>query len=112
MAHDPFDTASDRFRGILKYWKAYVAVGAVLIMLVARGMIGSSGKDHLVSGEVIRIDQDGAASRALVRLGEAQQTVVTLSKSAHCHAGSKIRLVRSDNVTQHDYRPADRPCAS
>ena len=75
-------------------------------------LIATEGKDHLVSGEVERIDITDGKPRATVRLGEAQEAVVALPSGTPCHAGSKIRLVRRDNVSQHDFRPADPPCAS
>lgn len=112
MAKDPFNTPTDRIRGVLKYWKAWLALAAVLIVLTERNLIATEGKDHLVSGEVERIDITDGKPRATVRLGEAQEAVVALPSGTPCHAGSKIRLVRRDNVSQHDFRPADPPCAS
>ena len=110
MAKDPFNTPADRIRGILKYWKAGLVVAAVLLVITERNLIASGGKDHLVSGEIERIDSAGDKPRATVRLGEAQEAVVALPNGSECHAGSKIRLVRHDNVGQHDFRPADPPC--
>lgn len=111
MAKDPFNTPADRVRGILKYWKAYLALAAVLIVLTERNLIANEGKDHLVNGEIERIDIVSGKPRATVRLGEAQEAVVMLPSGTPCHTGSKIRLVRRDNVGQHDFRPADPPCA-
>ncbi|HMN53784.1 MAG TPA: TOBE domain-containing protein [Sphingopyxis sp.] len=111
MAHDPFNTPADRLRGVLKYWMWYLAIAAVLIVLTERNLIARENKDHLVSGEVERIDRVGDKSRATVRLGEAQETVVVLPSGTPCHPGSKIRLVRHDNVSEHAFRPADPPCA-
>jgi len=112
MAKDPFNTPADRVRGILKYWKAYLAVAAVLIVVTERNLIANEGKDHLVSGKIERIDSADGKPRAIVRLGEAQEAVVALPAGTSCHAGSKIRLVRRDNVGQHDFRPADPPCTA
>lgn len=111
MAKDPFDTPADRLRNILKYWKWYLAIAAALLVLTERNLVAREDKDHLVSGEVERIDQAGDQPRATVRLGEAQEAVVVLPRGTPCHAGSKIRLVRHDNVSQHAFRPADPPCA-
>ncbi|WP_374523800.1 hypothetical protein [Sphingopyxis sp.] len=111
MAHDPFNTPADRIRGVLKYWKAGLAIAAVLVVLTERNLIARENKDHLVSGEVERIDTANGKPRATVRLGEAQEAVVVLPSGTPCHAGSKIRLVRHDNVSQHSFRPADPPCA-
>ncbi|WP_428682078.1 hypothetical protein [Sphingopyxis sp.] len=112
MAKDPFNTPADRIRGVLKYWKAYLAVAAVLLVVTERNLIANEGKDHLVTGVVERVDIAAGKPRATVRLGEAQEAVVALPTGTPCHAGSKIRLVRHDNVSQHDFRPADPPCAS
>lgn len=111
MPYDPFNTPADRIRGILKHWKAYVAIAAVLLILTERNLIASRGKDHLVSGKIERIERANGAPSAIVRLGEAQEAVVALPRSNHCHAGSEIRLVRHDNVGQHEFRPANPPCA-
>ena len=59
MAHDPFNTPADRLRGVLKYWMWYLAIAAVLIVLTERNLIARENKDHLVSGEVERIDTSG-----------------------------------------------------
>ena len=112
MAKDPFNTPADRVRGVLKYWKALLVVAAVFLVITERNLIANGGKDHLVSGEIERIDSVGSKPRATVRLGEAQEAVVLLPNGSRCHPGSKIRLVRHDNVGQHDFRPADPPCAS
>lgn len=111
MAKDPFNTPADRIRGVLKYWKALLIVAAVFVVITERNLIANGGKDHLVSGEIERIDNADNKLRATVRLGEAQEAVVVIPDGSHCHAGSKIRLVRHDNVGQHDFRPADPPCA-
>jgi hypothetical protein len=111
MAHDPFNTPADRLRGVLKYWMWYLAIAAVLIVLTERNLIARENKDHLVSGEVERIDTANGKPRATVRLGEAQEVVVVLPNGTPCHPGSKIRLVRHDNVSEHSFRPADPPCA-
>ena len=78
MAHDPFNTPADRIRGVLKYWKAGLAIAAVLVVLTERNLIARENKDHLVSGEVERIDTANGKPRATVRLGEAQEAVVVL----------------------------------
>jgi len=112
MAKDPFDTPADRLRGILKHWKWFLAIAAVLLVLTERNLIANEGKDHLVNGQVERIDNAaGGQSRATVRLGEAQEAIVVLPNGTPCHIGSKIRLIRHDNVSKHDFRPADPPCA-
>ena len=61
----------------------------------------------------IGILQNDPASgeQAVVRINSQQQATVALPASAHCHSGSKIRLVRHDDVAQHDFRAADPPCA-
>lgn len=111
MAKDPFDTPADRLRAILKHWKWFLAIAAVLLILTERNLIANRGNYHLVNGVIERLDMAGGKPRATVRLGEAQEAVVVLPSGTRCHAGSKIRLVRHDNVSEHVFRPADPACA-
>ncbi|HRE33863.1 MAG TPA: hypothetical protein PK217_02190 [Sphingopyxis terrae] len=112
MAHDPFNTPGDRFRAVFRYWQAYLLIAVLIALVIERDRFASSGKDHLVAGEVMRIEtRPGKPEQALVRVNSLQQTTVALPASAHCHSGSKIRLVRHDDVAQHAFRAADPPCA-
>jgi hypothetical protein len=111
MAKDPFDIPADRILAVLKYWKAGLAIAAILFVVAERNLFAAD-KDHLVNGEIVAIDRTGGTAHATVRLGEAQQAVVTLPNGTRCHQGSKIRLVRHDTVSRHDFRTADPPCAA
>lgn len=109
MAHDPFDTPGDRFRAVARHWKTGLIGLVVLALLVERGFFLTTGKDHLVRGEIMTID---AAKHASVRLGEAQQATVALPAQTNCHVGSTIQLIRRDSATDRAYRPATTHCDS
>ncbi|WP_141237066.1 hypothetical protein [Sphingopyxis sp. GW247-27LB] len=114
MTRDPFDSPADRIGAALRQWGVYLVVGTALLLFVLGGLFATAGKDHLISGTVVRIEQTGTkqlTARAIVRLDDGQVTVDLPSKT-NCRTGSTIKLIRRDNMVGRSFRAALAACAN
>lgn len=113
MPTDPLQTPGDRLRWLAAHWKSLIFVAICLSLILAWGRFSTSGTDRLVAGTVVRIEQTGTKdlrTRAIVKLGEAQQVAVFLPNQTNCRTGSAISLVRRDNDLGRTFRPALLAC--
>lgn len=107
---DPLNTPVDWLRSS---WKAGVFIAAAVSVAVAWGLFSTTGTDHLVVATVVRIEQTGNKqldTRAIVKLGEPRHVEIALPSRTNCRTGSKILLVRRDNVIGRSFRAALTAC--
>ncbi|WP_144037616.1 hypothetical protein [Sphingopyxis sp. KK2] len=115
MPVDPLDTPRHRLRSILRNWSA-IAIAVLAVLLIAGwGYVSSTGTETIISGTIIRIEQDGAKSlktRAHVRLLNGTETAVFLPGKTNCRTGSTVRLIQRDNAAGRTFHTALVACTS
>lgn len=115
MPIDPLNTRRHRMQSLLRNWPAISLASLAVLLIAAWGYVSSTGAERIVSGTIVRIEQDGAKfikTRAHVRLLNGTEAVVFLPGRTNCRTGSTVRLIQRDNAAGRTFHTALVACTS